>query len=283
MATVAVIETTGLTKRYGETAAVRGLDLTVDGGRIYGFLGPNGAGKTTTMRLLTGLTRPTSGSATVAGVDVRDRDRLGERIGYAPDTPPLYEKLTAREQLAAVADVRGIDREHKRERIPALLDRFDLDDADEPIETYSRGMKQKTSVVQAIVHEPDVVFLDEPTSGLDPNAARTMKTVLADLREAGTTVFLSTHVLPVVDELADTVGLLYDGQLLAEDDPESLKDALAGDSLEDAFVELTTNGHGATAAVTEDTPGDAGEGATGEGAGDPSNADGTPLDYSTDR
>jgi len=237
---VAVIETAGLTKRYGDRAAVRGLDLSVERGHIYGFLGPNGAGKTTTMRLLTGLTRPTEGTATVAGVDVRDRDRLGERIGYAPDTPPLYEKLTAREQLAAVADVREMDRARKRDRIPALCDRFGLDAADDRIETYSRGMKQKTSVIQAVVHEPDVLFLDEPTSGLDPNAARALKTLLTELRDAGTTVFLSTHALPVVDELADTVGLLYDGALLAEDDPESLKAALAGDSLEDAFVELTT-------------------------------------------
>jgi len=238
---VPVIETAGLTKRYGDATAVRGLDLSVERGRIYGFLGPNGAGKTTTMRMLTGLTRPTEGSATVAGVDVRDRDRLGEQIGYAPDTPPLYEKLTAREQLAAVADVRGLDPERKRERTPALLDRFGLDAADDRIETYSRGMKQKTSVIQSIVHEPAVVFLDEPTSGLDPNAARTMKTVLDELRDRGTTVFLSTHVLSVVDELADTVGLLYDGELLAEDDPESLTADLAGDSLEDAFVELTTD------------------------------------------
>ena len=245
---MAVIETSGLTKRYGETAAVEGLDLTVEGGTIYGFLGPNGAGKTTTMRLLTGLTRPSEGSATVAGVDVRERDRLGEQIGYAPDDPPLYEKLTAREQLAAVADVRGLDSGTKRERIPTLLDRFDLDVADDRIETYSKGMKQKTSVVQAVLHRPAVVFLDEPTGGLDPNAARTMKELLAELRAEGTTVFLSTHVLPVVEELADTVGLLYDGQLLAEDDPRALQQRLAGDSLEDAFVELTTEGAAADAA-----------------------------------
>jgi len=249
---VPVIEAAGLTKRYGGGTAVQGLDLSVERGRIYGFLGPNGAGKTTTMRMLTGLTRPTDGSATVAGVDVRERDRLGEHIGYVPDTPPLYEKLTAREQLAAVADVRGLDPELKRERIDRLLDRFGLGAADDRIETYSRGMKQKTSVVQTIVHEPDVVFLDEPTNGLDPNAARTLKTVLDELRDAGTTVFLSTHVLPVVDELADTVGLLYDGELLAEDDPESLKADLAGDTLEDAFVELTTSDG---AALGESGPG----------------------------
>ncbi|WP_436928084.1 ABC transporter ATP-binding protein [Halosimplex amylolyticum] len=237
---MAAIETDGLTKRYGSVAAVEGLDLTVERGTVYGFLGPNGAGKTTTMRLLTGLTRPSEGTATVAGVDVRERDRLGEHIGYVPDTPPLYEKLTAREQLSAVADVRGLDRDTARERIPALLERFELDAADDRIETYSKGMKQKTSVVQAIVHEPAVVFLDEPTSGLDPNAARTLKAVLTELRDAGTAVFLSTHVLPVVDELADVVGLLYDGELLAEDDPERLKADLDGETLEDAFVELTT-------------------------------------------
>jgi len=128
-----------------------------------------------------------------------------------------------------------------------LLDRFGLDAADDRIEGYSKGMKQKTSVIQAIVHDPAVVFLDEPTGGLDPNAARTMKTVLAELRDRGTTVFLSTHILPVVDELADTVGLLYEGELLAEDDPEALTARLEGDSLEDAFVELTTEGETADA------------------------------------
>jgi ABC-2 type transport system ATP-binding protein len=245
---VAVIETSALTKRYGETVAVRGLDLSVERSTIYGFLGPNGAGKTSTMRMLTGLTRPSDGSATVDGVDVRDRDELGGHIGYAPDEPPLYEKLTAREQLAAVADVRGLDPAVKRERIPALLERFELDAADDRIETYSKGMKQKTSVVQAVLHRPAVVFLDEPTGGLDPNAARTMKELLVELREGGTTVFLSTHVLPVVEELADTVGLLYDGRLLTEDDPQALQRRLAGDSLEDAFVELTTDRAAADAA-----------------------------------
>ncbi|MFB6139318.1 MAG: ABC transporter ATP-binding protein [Halosimplex sp.] len=238
---MAAIETEGLAKRYGSVAAVEGLDLTVERGTVYGFLGPNGAGKTTTMRLLTGLTRPSDGTATVAGVDVRDRDALGERIGYVPDTPPLYEKLTAREQLSAVADVRGLDPEPTRERIAALFDRFGLDAADDRIETYSKGMKQKTSVVQAVVHRPEVVFLDEPTAGLDPNAARTLKEVLTELRDDGAAVFLSTHVLPVVDELADTVGLLYDGELLAEDDPDRLKAELDGETLEDAFVELTTD------------------------------------------
>jgi len=238
---VAAIETDGLTKRYGSVAAVEGLDLAVDRGTIYGFLGPNGAGKTTTMRLLTGLTRPSDGTATVAGVDVRDRDALGERIGYVPDTPPLYEKLTAREQLSAVADVRGLDPEHARERVSELFDRFGLAAADDRIESYSKGMKQKTSVIQAIVHEPAVLFLDEPTSGLDPNAARTLKAVVTELRDAGTAVFLSTHVLSVVDELADTVGLLSDGRLLAEDEPEGLVADRDGDTLEDAFVELTTD------------------------------------------
>jgi len=241
---VAVIEATGLTKRYGDVAAVDALDLSIPDGEIYGFLGPNGAGKTTTMRLLTGLTRPSDGSATVAGVDVRERDRLGAHIGYAPDTPPLYEKLTAREQLSAMADVRGLDPAVERERIPELFERFDLDAVDDRIETYSTGMKQKTSIVQAVVHDPDVVFLDEPTSGLDPAAARTTKAVLSELRAGGTTVFLSTHILPVIDELADTVGLLYDGELLAEDDPEALKASRDSETLEEAFLALTTDDAG---------------------------------------
>ena len=238
---MAVIDTEGLRKAYGGVTAVEGLDLTVEAGSVYGFLGPNGAGKTTTMRMLTGLTRPSDGTATVAGVDVRDRDRLGEHIGYVPDTPPLYETLTAREHLHAVADVRGLDPAVKRERVPELIERFDLAAADDRIESYSTGMKQKTSIIQAVAHEPAALFLDEPTSGLDPTATRTLKAVLADLRQGGTAVFLSTHALSVADELADRVGLLSDGELLAENDPEALKAASETATLEAAFVELTSD------------------------------------------
>jgi len=238
------IDTDGLTKRYDGTTAVDGLDLTVLRGSVFGFLGPNGAGKTTTIRMLVTLLRPTSGTARIAGQSIENRKAVTERIGYLPESPPLFEELTAREQLEYAAGLRDIPDAEARERIADLLDRFDLAaDADRRISAYSKGMKQKTGIIQAILHEPDVVFLDEPTSGLDPRAARTVRDTISDLAAEDTTVFLSTHILPVVDELADTVGVLFDGDLVAQGAPEDLKQrAEAGGerTLEDVFLEVTS-------------------------------------------
>jgi ABC-2 type transport system ATP-binding protein len=239
------IETTSLTKRYGTTTAVEQLDLSVPDGTVYGFLGPNGAGKTTTMRILAGLTSPTSGSATVAGVPVTDRDSLRPHIGYLPEEPPLYEQATAYEQLEYVAGLRDLPEQETQDRIDELLDRLDLSPADAAtrIADYSKGMRQKVAYVQAVLHDPDVAFLDEPTSGLDPRAARTIRDLISELTDEGTTVFLSTHILPVVEEVADTVGILYDGRLVAEDTPDQLTQrAETGETrtLEDAFLELTS-------------------------------------------
>jgi ABC-2 type transport system ATP-binding protein len=232
-----------LTKRYGETTAVSELTSTVEQGSVYGFLGPNGAGKTTTMRMLTTLTRPTSGTATVAGNPITDREAVTPHIGYLPEDPPIYDELTGREQLEYVAGLRNLEATQASERIESLLDRFDLDeDANKRISDYSKGMRQKVGVIQAILHEPAVAFLDEPTSGLDPRAARTMRDTIADLSEQDMTIFLSTHILPVVDELADTIGVLHDGELVAEGDPAALKSrAEEGESatLEDAFLAVT--------------------------------------------
>jgi len=249
------IETDQLTKRYGETLAVDRLDLSISEGIVYGFLGPNGAGKTTTMRLLTGLTQPTSGSGTVAGVPITDRDGLRSHIGYLPEEPPLYEHATAYEQLEYIAGLRDLSVETTRKRIDTLLDELDLTaDAGTRIADYSKGMRQKTAYIQAVLHEPDVVFLDEPTSGLDPRAARTIRELITDLADSGTTVFLSTHILPVVEEVADTVGILYDGQLVAEDAPETLTQrAETGDTqtLEDVFLELTNTDPAADTRATD--------------------------------
>jgi len=236
------IESDGLGKTYGDTVAVRDLDLAVESGTIYGFLGPNGAGKTTAMRLLTTLTKPTSGTASVAGVSIEDRDALVDDIGYLPEEPPIYDELTGREQLRYAAGIRELPASAGDE-IDDLLHRFDLaDDADRRIEGYSTGMRKKVGLIQTMLHDPEVVFLDEPTSGLDPRAARTVRDTIEELAAGDMTVFLSTHILPVVDELADVVGVLHDGELVAEDAPEALKRAAeSGEerSLEDAFLEVT--------------------------------------------
>ncbi|WP_081655565.1 ABC transporter ATP-binding protein [Halopiger goleimassiliensis] len=235
----------GLTKRYGSTTAVDGLDLEIDAGTIYGFLGPNGAGKTTTIRMLASLTPPTEGAGRVAGVPITDRERLVDHIGYLPESPPIHEELTAREQLEYHGGLRGMDPAAIDDRIDALLERFDLaDDADDRIVTYSKGMRQKTGLIQAIMHDPDVVFLDEPTGGLDPRATRTVREVLTELADEGTTVFLSTHVLPVVEQVATEVGILYDGTLVESGPPDELIERLehgADSTLEDVFLEVTTD------------------------------------------
>lgn len=237
------IEADGLKKRYGGTRAVHDLRFSIDRGTIYGFLGPNGAGKTSTIRMLTTLTRPSAGSARIMGHSVEDRSKVTPHIGYLPEEPPLYDELTGREQLTYIAGLRDMPTERAAERIGTLLDRFDLTGAaDDRIATYSKGMKQKTGIIQALLHEPSVVFLDEPTSGLDPRAARTVREIIAEVAAGDSTVFLSTHILPVVEELADTVGVLFDGTMVAEGAPDRLKDRVetgAGSSLEDVFLELT--------------------------------------------
>jgi ABC-2 type transport system ATP-binding protein len=239
------IETIDLRKTYGSETALDGVSLSIPSGTVYGFLGPNGAGKTTTMRLLTGLSTPTSGEVYVCGTSVSDRRELASHIGYLPETPPLYDEFNAREQLDYVADLRNIPTETADERIETYLDQCALSaDAGKRISTYSKGMRQKTAFVQSVLHDPDVLFLDEPTSGLDPRAARRIRESITDFADAGTTVFLSTHILPVVEEVADEVGVLFDGRLAAEGTPEEVTArAETGESgsLEDAFLTVTSD------------------------------------------
>lgn len=237
------IRTSNLRKVYDETVALDGLDLRVPEGTVYGFLGPNGAGKTTTMRILTTLTRPTDGTAFVAGHSIDDAESIRPHVGYLPENPPVYDALTGREVLRYFARLRDIPDERAADRIEALLDRFDLvESADDRVATYSTGMRKKIGLIQAVIHEPDVLFLDEPTAGLDPRAARTARETIADVADRAGTVFLSTHHLPVVEEVADAVGVLHDGQLAAEGSPAELKrraESGTDGSLEEAFLEVT--------------------------------------------
>lgn len=243
--TVPAIDTQGLTKQFGTTTVVDGIDLTVEPGTVYGFLGPNGAGKTTTMRMLTTLTQPTDGQAEIMGVPVTDRNGVSSHLGYLPEKPPVFDELTGREQLQYLARLRDVPPETADRRICEWLDRFRLtDDAGKRIGDYSKGMRQKIGLIGALLHEPSVVFLDEPTSGLDPRAARTVLDVIGELSNNGQTVFLSTHILSVVEEFADTVGVLSDGLLVAEGSPDELAAAVdsgAGSTLEDVFLALTTD------------------------------------------
>lgn len=234
----------GLTKHYGDTLAVEDLDLAIPEGTVYGFLGPNGAGKTTTIEMLTTLLPPSAGEAQVMGVSVSNRDRVKSHIGYLPHEPPVYESFTAREQLGYAADLRGLDSTASDERIHTLLDRIGLlADADDRIGTYSQGMRRKVGLVQALLHDPDVAFLDEPTSGLDPRASRAVIDLITEQVADGMTVFLSSHILSVVEELADTVGVLFEGRLVAEESPRALVERSENgeETLEQAFLNITTD------------------------------------------
>jgi ABC-2 type transport system ATP-binding protein len=242
------IVTDGLTKQYADETAVTDLTLSVPNGDIYGFLGPNGAGKTTTMRMLTTLTQPTAGTAAVAGISITDRPALTEQIGYLPASPPVFDELSGWEQLRHVARLHGLSDETADERIEPFLSRFDLlDYADRRISEYSTGMKKKVGIIATVLHDPAVVLLDEPTSGLDPRAARSVRNTIAELVTQDMTVFLSSHILSVVDELADTVGVISEGILVAEGSPDELKARVEDETargLESAFLEITAEPSG---------------------------------------
>ncbi|HEX6076417.1 MAG TPA: ABC transporter ATP-binding protein [Micromonosporaceae bacterium] len=206
-----VIRTTGLTKSYRGRRALTALDLEVSPGVVFGYLGPNGAGKTTTIRLLAGLLRPTAGQATVFGLDtVRDREAVQQRIGYLPGEFVAYRDLTAEQYLRYLGNLRGGVDPSSADR---LAKRLDLNLADR-IGAMSHGTRQKVGIVQAFLHDPEVLILDEPTAGLDPLVQREFLALVREARSAGRTVFLSSHVLSEVEAVADMVGILRQGHLV---------------------------------------------------------------------
>jgi ABC-2 type transport system ATP-binding protein len=209
----------------GGVHAVQGVDLEVADGEIYGFLGPNGAGKTTMVRMLTTLLLPTGGSARVAGHDVvREASTVRRSIGVALQEAALDPLMTGRELIRLQATLHGISRAEGRRRGDELLDKVGLiDAADRRVGTYSGGMQRRLDLASALVHEPRVLFLDEPTTGLDPVSRKTIWEEVAELNREGTTVFLTTQYLEEADQLANRVGIIDDGKLVAEDTPESLK------------------------------------------------------------
>ena len=233
----------GLTKRYGSLTAVDHLDLAVGPGELFGFLGPNGAGKTTTIKMLVGLLRPTAGTASVAGFDLaRQSEQAKRRIGYVPDAPFLYEKLTAREFLEFSADLYQVAPASRNRRIDALLQLFQLRDrAADLLAAYSRGMRQKVALAAALLHDPQVLFLDEPTVGLDPRSARQMKDILLDFCREGKTVFLSTHILEIAERMCTRIGIINQGRLIAVGSLDELRHLVSADgqSLEQIFLQLT--------------------------------------------
>jgi ABC-2 type transport system ATP-binding protein len=236
-----MIEIDDLTKRYGDFTAVDRLSLTAVRSEIFGFLGPNGAGKTTTIRIIAGLSLPSSGSVRVNGIDVvTEPVRAKGELGYVPDRPYLYEKLTGRELLHFVADLYRRDWRECEERAVSMLRYFELGDwIDARIENLSHGMKQKLVIVSALVHDPSVLVIDEPMVGLDALAQRQVKRLFRRLAEEGKTVFLTTHTLSVADAVCDRIAILNRGRIVAMGTPAELRRETA---LEDAFLELTYEG-----------------------------------------
>lgn len=237
-----MIETRGLRKEYRGRAAVGSLDLTVGPGQLFGFLGPNGAGKTTTIKMLVGLLRPTAGTAVVAGFDVRlQAEDAKARLGYVPDSPVLYDKLTGREFLEFSGDLYRVERALRDRRIDTLLQLFELRDrGGDLVGGYSRGMRQKISLAAALLHDPTVLFLDEPTVGLDPRSARLMKDVLKDFCRGERCAFVSTHILEIAESMCSHVGIIDGGRLVTSGTLAEVKSqGRPGASLEDLFLALT--------------------------------------------
>jgi ABC-2 type transport system ATP-binding protein len=231
---------TGLSKHFGRPA-VDGLDLTVARGEFYALLGPNGAGKTTTLRMLAGLLAPDAGRIEVLGIDLAaDPAAAKRRIAYLPDDPMLYGKLKPVEYLEFVAGLWGIDGKAAEPRARELLAWLDLEEhAHELTEGFSRGMKQKLALAGALIHEPELLILDEPLTGLDAGAARQVKDLLLSHVAGGGTVILTTHILEVAERLAQRIGIIQHGRLIAQGTLDELRVATPGATLEEMFLRLT--------------------------------------------
>jgi len=238
-----MIRIKSLTKRYGSFTAVDSIDLDVPKGELFGFLGPNGAGKTTTLRMIAGILRPTAGTVHIGGVDVVEDPMAAKSVlGYIPDRPFIYDKLTGAEFLRFVAGLysqRGKDVEHRGRELLAL---FDLDEwRDELVESYSHGMRQKLIISSAFIHKPDVIVVDEPMVGLDPKAARILKDLFREYTRRGHTIMMSTHTLEVAEAMCDRIGIIQSGTIRALGTMDELRASSASgrDGLEQIFLKLT--------------------------------------------
>jgi ABC-2 type transport system ATP-binding protein len=232
-----------LIKKYGDFTAVAGIDLDVPKGELFGFLGPNGAGKTTTLRMIAGILRPTSGTVEIGGVDIAtDPVAAKMKLGFIPDRPFIYEKLTGAEFLKFVAGLYDQEGAHVEHRARELLALFDLEEwRDELVESYSHGMRQKLIISSAFVHRPEVIVVDEPMVGLDPKAARILKDLFREYTHRGHTIMMSTHTLEVAEAMCDRIGIIQNGVIRAHGTMADLQKHAAGGGggLEDIFLKLT--------------------------------------------
>ncbi len=239
-----MIETAGLTKRFGDTLAVDDLTLRIEAGEVVGFLGPNGSGKTTTIRLLMGLLRPSAGRASILGRDCHSHAvALKRDVGYLPDEPFLYPYLSGQEILELCAGLHGFSRDEARARAGGLAEKLGLGAAAGAYTvTYSLGMKKRLALAMALIHDPRVLIMDEPTNGLDPKGAREMRATIAELAAQGRTIFLSTHLLDAAEKLCHRVAIIRDGALQAVGAPAELRaryETSADTTLEGLFLHVT--------------------------------------------
>ena len=249
----ASITLSGVSKSFGTLKAVNQLDLTVERGEIRGLLGPNGSGKSTTMKMILGLLKPDSGSISVCGIDVRTNPVEAKgTIGYVPETPFLYEYLSAAEYLDLVGVAYGLDQTERKKRGGELLQALQMDKhVNEVMSGFSQGMRQKIALISALMHRPKVLILDEPLNGLDPRSARIVKEILHRLAGEGVSILFSTHVLEIADAICSKITIISNGSTIAEGTSQEIK-ALAGlksSTLEDVFLKLT--GSEDTAKVVE--------------------------------
>jgi ABC-2 type transport system ATP-binding protein len=237
------IDVSHFRKTYGSILAVSDLSLSVATGEVRGLLGPNGSGKSTLMKTLVGLLKPTSGTVMVLGHDVEKDPLIVKRLaGYVPESPRMYEFLTATEYLDFIADVRGLSFQEKKERITRFLNALDLEGKEgDLISSYSQGMKQKVAIMAALLHRPKVLLFDEPLNGLDPKSARVVKELIHELSNEGVSTIFSTHVLEIAEAICDRITILQNGLVLAEGTAQQLREkaGLPGSGLEDVFLKLT--------------------------------------------
>jgi len=237
-----MIELSHLVKKFGDLTAVNDLSLSVRQGEFFAVLGPNAAGKTTTIRILTGLIKPNAGTARVAGFDVQTQPlEVRRRLAYVPDFPFLYDKLTPWEFIRFTGQMFRMQDDVIAQRANELIARFNLEDyVQKPIEGLSHGTRQRVAIASALLHDPEVFVIDEPMVGLDPHHARVVKDVLKERSRAGMTVFLSTHQLSVAEEMADRIGIIHHGRLIAVGTRDELRDQSgAAGPLEQTFLALT--------------------------------------------
>lgn len=234
------IETFSLTKSYGNRTVVNQLDLRVPRGSFFGFLGPNGAGKSTTIKMLTGLTRPTSGRARILGIDLqRNALAIKRRIGVVPEMLCLFENLTGPEYLNFIGRMYGLRSAVARERTLELLDLMELlPQANSLIFEYSTGMRKKLALCASLIHDPELLFLDEPFEGVDAIASRTIKSVLEQARKRGATIFLTSHILEIVERLCSHVCVIHEGQLISQG---TIEEILGGNRLDEVFLAMVGN------------------------------------------